>query len=183
MPRSATGISTETARGFSLLELLIVVTIIAIFIGATVLSIGVAGRDREMEREMLRLQSLLELLREEALMQSRDYGVMFSANGYRFYLYDYQELAWLEPANDQLLRARQLPEPLSLTLVLEGRNLVLRPGFDADMLETPRPQVAILASGELTPFAASLRREFSPGRMTLEVEIDGSMEVAEDGFE
>jgi general secretion pathway protein H len=184
--RSVTGIWIEhlprSARGFSLLELLIVVTIIGIFIGAAVLSIGVLGRDREMEREMLRLSSLLELMREEALMQGRDYGLLITRSGYRFYIYDYMQQQWVEPAHDNLMRPRHLPDGLSLELAMEGRDLVLRPDFEIGAPDVPQPQIALFSSGEVTPFRVSVQRGFDPGRMTLDVALDGTMESSEDGF-
>jgi general secretion pathway protein H len=172
----------RSGRGFSLLELLIVVTIIGIFIGAAVFSIGVVGRDREMEREMLRLSSLLELMREEALMQGRDYGVLFTRSGYRFYIYDYMQLQWVEPAEDNLMRPRLMPDGLSIALTMEGRDLVLRPDFEIGAPDVPQPQIALFSSGEVTPFRVSLQRGFDPGRMILDLALDGTMERSEDGF-
>jgi general secretion pathway protein H len=198
MPISVTGISTSrrgypcrgryhagTGRssGFSLLELLIVVVIISVFAGAAILSIGVVGSDREIEREALRLRSLLDVLREEALMQSRDFGVFFAEDGYRFYSYDYQQLRWVEPPGDRLLAARTLKQPLNLSLTIEDRELVLRSGDDVDPDATPTPQVMILSSGEITPFDVAFYRDLSGGRFVLSAGLDGTTELTQDGFD
>jgi general secretion pathway protein H len=189
MPISATGTLTSkpsrsrhASAGFSLLELLVVVVIIGIVAGAIVLSTDIVGRDREAEREAQRLRSLIELLREEALMQTRDYGVLFSRRGYRFYIYDYQQSMWIEPAEDRLLAARELPERLELSLALEDRDAVLAPTLELDEREEPEPQIMILSSGEVTPFEATVSREFVEGRYVLAAELDGTIDITEEGF-
>ena len=132
------GISTDRRRsrprifrpgtaGFSLIELLVVVTIIGVFAGAAVLSLGVLGSDRELEREAFRFRSLLDLLTEEAVMESRDYGIMFSERAYRFYVYDRQQQLWIDPIGDYFLSEHQLEEPLSMALFMEERDIVLDP--------------------------------------------------------
>lgn len=184
MPTSATGRSTSPAAtrsksgGFSLLEVLVVVTIIGIFAGAAVLYIGITGRDREIEREMLRLGSLVELLREEALMQGRDYGLLFTETGYRFYIYDHTLASWVEPVGDRLLRERALPQPLTFTLLLEDRSVRLADRFDEALVAQPEPQVFVLSSGELTPFTAAIGRDLAPARFTLTAELDGKLAIA-----
>ena len=186
---SATGIWTEgscpraRAYGFSLLELLVVVALIGIVAGTVVLSMGVVGSDREVEQETRRLRSLLDLLREEALMQTRDYGVLFTAAGYRFYIYDYVQQLWVEPPDDELLAQRDLPEALNLALTVEERDVVLTPSFDRLEDDEPQPQIMILSSGELTPFSAEFARDFTDGRFVLTVGIDGKMEVSEDDYD
>ena len=175
--------SRPSRHGFSLIELLVVVTIIGIFAGAAVLSLGVLGSDRELEREAFRFRSLVDLLVEEAVMESRDYGVMFTERGYRFYIYDYQQLLWLDPIGDTFLAEYQLREPLSMALSLEDREVVLEQSFDAELLADPEPQVIILASGEVTPFEAEFYRELNGGRFVLTAELDGSLELSERGFD
>ncbi|SVC85474.1 uncharacterized protein METZ01_LOCUS338328, partial [marine metagenome] len=139
----------------------VVITIIGLLAGAAVLSIGVLGDGEETEREALRLQTILELLREEAVMQSRDYGILFSATGYRFYIYDHQILDWVESKNEKFLLEHKLEIPLKISLALDGRDLVLDESFEEKAFQKREPHVLILSSGEMTPFEAGLHREFS----------------------
>ena len=189
MPISETGTWTRRLSfrryrgGFSLIELLVVVVIIGVFAGAAVLSIGVVGSDREIEREVFRLRTLLELLHEEAVMQNRDYGVLFSESGYRFYIYDNERLLWFEPVDDRFLAARELEQPLSLGLALEDRDVTLEIEFEPEALEEPAPQVTLLSSGEVTPFEVEFYRDLNGGRFVLSAELDGSLDVSEVGFD
>jgi general secretion pathway protein H len=170
-------------RGFSLLELLVVVAIIGIMVGAVGLSLGTLGNDREIKEEIGRLRSMLDLLHEESLMQSRDFGIMFTATGYRFYVYDYQNLTWLEPRDDRLLQEHALRPQLTMALVLDGREVALEPDFQSQDVDTAEPQVMLLASGEVTPFVVEVSREGRPGRFELTAELNGELAVAEEDFD
>ena len=158
--------------------------IIAILAGAAVLSIGALGSDREVQREAERLDSLLGLLTEEAVLESRDYGILFSESAYRFYVFDYTTLTWQLPAGDRLLADHALTEPLQLALELDDREVRLSRNFDAMATnEQPQPQVILFATGELTPFAAAFYRDFNDGRFVLDVEFDGSTSLSQEGFD
>jgi general secretion pathway protein H len=162
--------------------LLVVVAIIAVFVGAAVLSMGVAGDDRESERQIARLKGVIDLVREEALMQNRDFGVVFTATGYRFYTYDYGVQAWLPPNDDQLLAEHAIGEEFDLALVVEDRELVLEDEFDPQDIDNPQPQVLILSSGEMTPFEARIFRSFDGGQYVLTAAAGGNSEISSRGF-
>jgi general secretion pathway protein H len=188
MPTSGIGIyKTRAGRranaGFSLLELLVVVVIIGLIAQAVTLSMRALGSDRELEEETNRLRSVIDLLHEEALMQSRDYGVMFTETGYRFYVFDYQTLEWVLPQADRLLEQHTLRPQLVMSLVLDGRNVPLRSDFDAQEIENAEPQIMLLASGEVTPFTIEMERDGLEGRFELTAKLDGEVSVVTEGYE
>ena len=53
-------------RGMTLIEILVVLVIIGIMTALAMVSIGVLGEDREIERESERLADAITLLREQA---------------------------------------------------------------------------------------------------------------------
>jgi len=164
-------------KGFSLLELLVVVAIIGIFVGITVLSVDIAGNDRESEQEAFRLKSLIDLLREDALLQGLDYGIHFNRGGYQFYFYDYERRSWLLPADDRLLVPREIPETIELAVVVDDREVKLERAPDLENGETGQPQIMILSSGEMTPFTVELYRDFDGPGFMLTAQFDGDMEI------
>ena len=187
--RSSRARAAGGAGGFTLLELLVVMMIIGLLAGAVILSTGAVREERDIEREAMRLRSLIVLLREEALMQSREHAVLFGESGYRFYIYDYQQERWVDPPGDSLLAPYELAPTIGLELRVEERDLVLAPAAqsgaddDASVDDAPQPQVMILSSGETTPFQAAFFRDFRDGRITLTAELDGTLTIGREGFD
>ncbi|HET9388908.1 MAG TPA: type II secretion system minor pseudopilin GspH [Steroidobacteraceae bacterium] len=118
------------SAGFTLIEILVVVVIIAILSFGVLLSVSLTGRDRELETESDRLLGLVNYAREQAELQTREFGVVFHDNGYQFVAYDPRRGHWRVVYEDDALRQRKLPEGLDVTLVVESRPVVLTPTDD-----------------------------------------------------
>ena len=68
-------------RGFTLVEILVVVVIMAVVISLAVLSIGVTGRDSQLDEETRRIEGLVDILHERALLEGRDFGLRIEPTG------------------------------------------------------------------------------------------------------
>jgi general secretion pathway protein H len=150
-------------RGFTLLEIVVVVLIIAVLATVAVLRLpDIGGGGRELDEEMRRLTALIELAGEDAILEGRDLGLRIDDDRYAFYAFDHDLQAW--QALPEELRERLLPEGITLDLVLEGRPVTLEPaeaGGEAGGAEpSPVPQVLILSSGESTPFQLTMESAF-----------------------
>lgn len=206
-PTSATGRSNNThksrpntLRGFSLLEVLVVVFIVGVLATMFTLSVGVTGGDRELETEVKRLIAVIDLAREEAVIEGREIGMRFYDDGYDFSAFyeDFVEYHdeenpdqsdWVMFDQASLLGPRSLPEGLLIELEIEGRQVVLNPaaeqvpetvdedGSEDARADTFRPQVMIYSSGDISPFSLLVRREFSTSGTLLEFDVDGSVEI------
>ena len=144
------------SAGFTLIEIMVVVVIIGVVAALMVLSFTVTGRDRELEKESDRLFALFTYTREQAELQTREYGVLFQDDGYEFLTYDVRRAIWRSVPDDEALVARRLPDGLGVKLTVEARPVVLTRPKDA---RDKTPQVMIFSNGDLTSFAATLERE------------------------
>lgn len=71
-------------QGFTLIEIMVVVTIIGVMTG--IIAINVVGKDpqKELNKEAMRFKALIELAQEEALFSQQEIGVIVTEQGYRF---------------------------------------------------------------------------------------------------
>lgn len=98
-------------RGFTLLEVLVVVLLVGLLAGLAGLA-QVDSGGQQARRETERLRSLFGLLRQDALLSQRDYGLRIERRGYSVQVLDLDG-EW-RPAPGY--RPQTLPENLRLNL-------------------------------------------------------------------
>jgi len=149
------------SKGFTLVEILVVVVIMAVVISLAVLSIGTTGRDAQLDEETRRIEGLVSLLHERALLESRDFGLRVEPAAYEFVVYEPRRDRWMTLDQEHEFRHRDLPKGLSFQLELDSQIVVIKP-IDRNLASDaapPSPQIAIAASGEGTPFRLTLLRD------------------------
>ncbi len=151
--------------GFTLLELLVVVVIVAILFTYTTLAIRSNSPEDLVKEEAQRLERLVQLTLEEAILRGEEYGIEVHLDGYRF-LHKAED-RWQAVTGDKILREYVLPQDMELEMHLEETEIDLGLVFDplsdkeVDLDDTEfdedddkkkiTPQIYLLSSGEITP--------------------------------
>jgi len=132
-----------------------------------------------LKEEARRLNQLLQLALEEAVLRNTEYGLMFDANGYQFLFLNRN--VWQTVDADKLLRKRTLPLEMEIELTVEQTDIVIAEITEEDDRkdeEKIKPQIFLMSSEEITPeFSA---RFIFPGVETsyiVNATIDGKHSV------
>ena len=147
-------------KGFTLVEILVVIVIMAVVISLTVLTVSSTARDSQLDEESRRIEGLVGLLHDRALLEGRDFGLRIEPTAYEFVVYDTRRGRWMLMDQEREYRHRQLPKGISFQLELDSQLVVIKP-IDRTLAtdDLPGPQIAIAASGEGTPFRLTLYRD------------------------
>jgi general secretion pathway protein H len=158
------------SKGFTLVEILVVIVIMLVVVSLTVLSVSATGRDSQLDEESRRIEGLVGLLHERALLEGRDFGLRIEPTAYEFVVYDTRRDRWLMLDQEREFRHRELPKGITFQLQLDSQTVVIKP-IDRNLSNgnPPNPQVAIAASGEGTPFRLTLLR----GATQAKASVDG----------
>ncbi len=147
-------------RGFTLVELLIVVVIVAIMAATVTISFNGGDRARRLQVDAQRLAALLELTRTEAIRRNQEWGVYVEESSLSFASFDERNRDWV--AYDQ----RPLTE-----ITLENIKLELRVD---NQLEVPKrfdarnvPDLVFFSSGESMKFDLRLQPDWQTAAWTV----------------
>lgn len=151
--------SARPARGFTMIELMVVILLVGLLVSFAVLSVGGPSARDVQHKEARRILARMDLAREEAVMQARSLGVRFERDGYLFY--GIGEGQWRMLEQGGLLDPHELPEPVAIDVEIDGLEVELfgddetaaeGSGDDEDDdEEAVRPQIFFLAGGEIVP--------------------------------
>jgi len=182
--------SRQLQRGFTLIEIMVVVIIVATVVSIALLSVGVIGEDNEIDKERRRLATLIEMVQDDAMMQGREFGVELMTSSYRFVEFDPLTRQWAEVPGDELYRLRFLPEGVEFALYIDDKLIPL--DEDPQKLDDPSksmistgikpyiPHLFVFASGESSVYEIRLRRPQTDYELIMRGDVLGQIRFGED---
>ena len=144
----------RSPAGFTLLELLVVASIVAILTGALVLGFAGAGEEQQLRGMAERIGARVELARQQALQRNREWGIYVEENGYRFAELDPEQGRWIEQAG-RPFSADGPTQRISFRVEVDGFESQQSEGEafgDEDPRRRAPPDIILFSSGEVTPF-------------------------------
>ena len=193
MPRAAQ-VGATRSHGFSLIELLVTIVVIGVAVGFVLLNPRVLRQTPPLEEAIFEFASRIELARDEAALQGRNFGVRFYPDGYTFLDLDPESGAWITMTGDKLLARAEFSRDMIPELTVDDRQIELEPpadSIDPDDDEEPifdgfgniveraaePPHVVILASGEVTPYVLEMELVGTDDYIRLDSDFFGEMSI------
>jgi general secretion pathway protein H len=170
--------------GFTLLEIMLVITLIGIAMGAIVVVVNPSDHGRDLKNEAQHFETLLKLIVDEAIFKHQEIGIKVYDDHLEFLKFDESSQTWqLFTSNDDSaskIKSKdyvdyKFPAFIEVTLEMEDAEIFLNPkiddietkissidplsGFDEleEVEEKIEPDIYIFSSGEITAFEFEFR--------------------------
>ncbi|GLT13113.1 type II secretion system minor pseudopilin GspH [Vibrio algivorus] len=159
----------QRQRGFTLLEVLLVVVLMSLSALAVVQTLPQSNNDQAKE-EASRFFQRLQLLSDDAILNGQDYGLRFDEKKRTYTYMQLGEDGWQKVENSKYFTETTLPEDLTFSFELgseawgDSDSLFKQEDFYEDRFEDAEqkskpPQVYVLSSGDVTPFLLTFTSE------------------------
>lgn len=158
--------------GFTLLEVLVVVVLIGIIVSVVTVSATTGNLEDKLKEEARRMQALMSLASEEAILRNQELALSVGSDAYRFEVLE--QGRWKAIEGDRLFRRRDVAAGLDMSLLVEETELSL--GDDEEAAGMSR--IFFLSSGEvLPPFELVLKSENAEFERRLRLNENGDIEI------
>lgn len=153
----------KNTQGFTLIEILIVVVIIAITVSFALFSFGDFGASRRAVVAAEELLSYINLLKQQAILENHSFGIAIKPSYYQIFQLA-KDNAW------KLIPNRQQTFPSGVTAYLNTHSTSLA------------PQIIINASGGINAFNLSFGTEKLPTVIKLIGKYNGEISLTKPGL-
>lgn len=166
-------IKAARLNGFSLIEILVAMAVIAVLVGVAVPYIG-QSNEKFAKEEINRLLATIEMVKDLAVLQNREYGLTIDKEGYYFLVLndedDTKPARWEIIAEHKALSKHEFPEEVEVNVAIDGENLfksdeeeVIIFDEDVDIFEDDEdepkvepPKIYFLSTGEQNQFSLAI---------------------------
>jgi general secretion pathway protein H len=143
------GSAARASRGFTLLELLVVISLAAILTGTVILGFTGADSEQRLKGSADQLAYTIELARQHALQRNREWGLYVEPDELRFAEFDPEQNEWITQPQRPFGAWEPMPQ---VALRVEAEGFEQLPQETREAL----PKVILFSSGEVTPFTIHL---------------------------
>lgn len=154
-------------RGFTLIEILVVMVILGLLATVAVFSLGGSSERRELEQKSRELFLILQVAGERSILDNGEIGVQIADNQVRFLHYLPGERTW-EAFAERPFAVREWADNFLIELETEDDP----PRMPTNEDNAERPDLVFFSSGETTPFRLAMGLSSDPDRL-YRIETDG----------
>ncbi len=158
----------QTNKGFTILEILVVVAVISVIASTILLNTNFHRPLNDLKVHAENLGKTLKVLMQEAILEDKNFALSLTPESYMVLEYDGQEWA---PSKDKFLLSLQKKHKYNDELIIDGNIISIQ------VTEKPEPHILILSSGEMTVFEWVIEDRENNLRVKLNSSMLGSITI------
>jgi general secretion pathway protein H len=153
---------SQHQRGFTLIEVLVVIVIISIIATGSLVAFGDFGASRKAIVFAEQFSSYLKLVRQRAILEMNTLGINVTKEGYETFRFE-QGKVWQAMPKNSLFHWQSFPAKVVVTLHSTIKN------------NTRTPDIIIQSSGDMSEFTLDFGTLAEPNKVTLVGQHNGEI--------
>lgn len=155
--------------GFSLIEILVAMAVMALMVSMAVPYLG-GSTDKYAKKEINRLLAAVQLVKDLAIIENKEYGLTIDEDGYQFLVLNEEDetrpAKWEVITENPALAAYEFPETIEFNMAIDGDNIFQKEEDEINIFEedinifedeeeeekVEPPQIYFLSTGEQNEF-------------------------------